>query len=140
MDEGPKRIRSKWLDDRASRSRETKVQETRIAKELGGRRIPRSGASTWSPFMQKTDGADITTPTLHVEHKRTEKSSISLKHEWLEKVVEAARLRGKTPAMVITFTNAPVRLDWSKEDRVPMDWVLLPLDAITGILDLGDED
>lgn len=129
-DDGRKRTRAKWLDDRVTRSRETKVHENRIAKKLGGRRVPRSGASTWSPHIQMTEGGDVSTPDLFVEHKRTEKASISVKLEWLENISDGARLRHKIPAVVLTFTGGVVRLDRLEKDRVSRDWVLLPLDVV----------
>ena len=140
MDEdGRKRTRAKWLDDRVTRSRETKIHENRIASKLGGRRTPRSGATAWSPHIKMTEGGDIDTPELFVEHKRTEHASISVKLAWLEQITEAAGLRGKVPAVVLTFTGGQIRLDKPVSDRCSRDWAVLPLEVVRQRLGLDVE-
>jgi hypothetical protein len=135
-EDGRKRTRAKWLDDRVTRSRDTKKHENRIARKLGGRRKPRSGASAWSPHIQMTDGGDVDTPELYVEHKRTEHASVSVKLSWLEQITEAAQLRHKAPAVVLTFTGGQVRLDKPSSDRCSRDWVMLPLEVVQSLLGL----
>lgn len=130
-----KRLTLKWLEnpnhDRAKRSRK---QEDRIANKLGGRRLPRSGGRHWSKYDKTTDDGDIATPDLHVEHKRTDKKSISVKREWLEKVREGAAKFGKHPALVITFE------DPSKPYSQPEDWIMVPLDVARQVFGYDDDD
>lgn len=144
----PGRLKSKWLDEEdkpkqklpwlnnpnKTRMKKSIKQETRIAKELGGRRLPRSGGTRWSKNERTTDDGDVSTPEFHVEHKRTEKKSISLKREWLEKVREGSRKFAKDPAVVITFQ------DPAKPYNKPEDWILIPLETAKRILGYEDDD
>jgi hypothetical protein len=123
-DEKPpvKRVAPKWLTDehgnhdRAVRSRK---HEQRVAKALGGRRIAQSGARRWSKWDKTTDQGDVSTPEFHVEHKRTDKDSMSVKKEWLAKVSDGAKRAGKDPAIVFTYED-PVR-------GTVEDWIAVPL-------------
>lgn len=123
------RLRLRWLNpnDAHERSRVSKAHEQRIAKELGGKRLPNSGARKHSKWRPTTARGDVTTPEFHVEHKRTEHASLAVKYAWLEKVVEEAHQRGLDPALVLTFQNAGVRYDRPSEQRVPADWMLVPV-------------
>ena len=130
-----KRLTLKWLDNpNHERARRSTKQENRIAKKLGGRRLPRSGGKYWSKYDKSTDDGDLSTPEFHVEHKRTDKKSMSVKREWLEKVKEGARKFGKDPALVITFQepNKPY-----SEDE---DWILLPLEVVRRVLGYKDDE
>jgi len=116
----------KWLENpNYGKVQKSKKHEKRIAKELGGKRLPRSGANRWSKWNKSTANGDIKTPTLHVEHKRTEKASISIKREWLEKVCDGARAVAKDPAVVITFEDA---------SEIPQDWAIIPLSVLKRLL------
>lgn len=66
------------------------LQEKQIANFLGGAVTPGSGGT-------KFGGGDIITDTMLIEAKTvtTEKLSISLKKEWLDKVEEQAFEQGK---------------------------------------------
>lgn len=76
----------------------------------------------------------MSTPDLHVEHKRTDKKSMSIKREWLDKVKEGARKFGKIPALALTFENP------AKPQSPPEDWILLPMSAVQRMLGLkGDK-
>lgn len=110
----------KWLaNPNADRARKSRKQEERIATKLDGQRIPRSGGLPWSRWNKtKTSDGDVTTKDFQVEHKSTEKASISLKREWLRKIVAGARSCMKDPALVITFTEPA---------REPEDWVVIPM-------------
>jgi hypothetical protein len=61
----------------------SKAQESRVAKVLGGKRQPNSGAT---PFRK----GDAITDDFVIECKTamTEKSSFSIKKEWIEKLKE----------------------------------------------------
>ncbi len=107
---GPK---LKYLDGNYGRVKKSKKEEERIAKEMGGKRLPRSGGMQWSKWDKKTAKGDISTPEFHVEHKETEKQSISIKKSWLQKVTEGARDAMKRPALVVTFIEGRKKEDWA---------------------------
>lgn len=120
----------KWLRvGNADQYRRSKKHEERVAKLLGGRRLPRSGGLRWSRQGKETLGGDVTTPQFHVEHKRTEKNSISVKKEWMEKVMEAAKRGMKDPAIVLTF----------EEKNKTLDWFCVPMSVARRLLGIEDE-
>lgn len=114
----------KWADPNHDRYKRSKKHEERIAKELGGRRLPNSGGKMRDkyakvPLVSKvsfrgedteasrniTLDGDIGQRRLHVEHKRTVKDSIGFKKEWWTKVAEGARSTDTIPALVFTFES-----------------------------------
>ncbi len=126
----------RWLTnpghDKVQRS---KKHEERLAKMLGGRRLPRSGGKKWSPRWEKgggTDNGDVTTPNFHLEHKRTDAASLSVKREWLDKVAYGARQRAKDPGVVITF-ETPTRLT-----STPVEWILLPMSVFERLRSIAE--
>lgn len=121
-------VRIKHLDPNYDRVKRSKKHEQRLGKRLGGRRLARSGGQAWSKWDKATAKGDISAPTLHLEHKRTDAESISVKKEWLVKVSEGARRVGKDPGLVITF---------EKIGSKPMDWVLIPLDLLERLRQIG---
>lgn len=86
--------------------------EGHTAKRLGARLVRGSG-SGWLK-------GDLFTKLVHVEAKSTQKKSISLKLEWLEKITRTAMEQGKQPAVTITFTTGDGRPKFSGK------WVLVP--------------
>lgn len=113
--------RPKCLDDNYDRYKRSKGHEDRLAKELGGKRLPRSGGLAWSKGDPTTAGGDLATGSLHIEHKRTVNESISVKKEWLHKVSDGARRVGKYPGLLLTFET---------KMSPPEDWICLPLDMV----------
>ena len=125
----------KWLTDdhgNHDRARRSRKHEQRIATAMGGRRIARSGGKAWSRWDKTTDQGDIKTPIFHLEHKRTDKDSMSVKKEWLDKVSDGAQRVGKDPGVVITFED-PVK------GKVE-DWVLVPLAVAKRRMGYGSEE
>ena len=125
--------RPKTFDVNYQRAKRSTVEENRIADKLGGRRLPRSGGLPWSSSDSTTDGGDLTSKYLHVEHKRVEPQvkSIGIKRDWLEKVTEGAARRGKVPAMAVTFESASGHAT---------DWLMLPLDLAKRLMDIQMEE
>jgi hypothetical protein len=125
-DESPK---PKVFAPNYNRARKSNIMERKVARRLGGRRLPRSGGMQWSATNKSTLGADISTKTLHIEHKRIEPGtkSLSIKREWLSKVAEGARKHIKHPAFVFHFEGAS---DYSE------DWMMLPLDIAERLLEV----
>jgi len=69
----------------------SKRQENKVAKALGGKRTANSGATKWSKGDVRTDEWLIECKTA-----TTEKSSFSIKRQWLEKNREEAFAMGKS--------------------------------------------
>lgn len=112
--------------DPSARKRKSNRAEADAAARLGGHRIRNSGARPWGKDPRDSEGCDIETAVLVVEHKRIEPStkSMSLRREWLVQIVAEARRRMKDPGVVLKFEG----LDG------PEDWLLLPLDAAVRLL------
>jgi len=89
-----------------------KDTEKRLASRLGGKRHGMSGA-------HYTLKGDLSTKSLLVESKSTEKASISVKQAWLEKVDAEAMAQQKVPALAVTFQNMNKRTD--------KDWIMVPI-------------
>lgn len=91
-----------------------RASEKRLAKSLGGRARPGSGAM---------DGAkgDIEIGEFLLEAKSTTGKSMSISFEWLAKIGREARREGKTPALAIAFVTEDGR---SVTDG---EWVLVPM-------------
>ena len=106
----------RWVTGEAKFTKAKKI-ENRLADELGGKRLARSGGLAWSKWDKSTQDGDIKTDSEMLEHKYTEKASMSIKKAWLDKVSQGASKTGRYPALVITF------VDGDKED----DWVLVPM-------------
>jgi hypothetical protein len=107
---------NKYLDRRSQHTigKGGRASETRLAKKLGGRVRPASGA------MEGAKG-DIDLGSVLMEAKSTEGASMGLKHEWLAKIAKEARSEGKTPALALSFINPDGR-------PVPSgEWVCIPL-------------
>jgi hypothetical protein len=136
-DEQPvRRVSPKWLredGDPGARVKKSRKHETRIAKAFGGKRLPASGAkrySRWTP-TSVTAGGDVGTPSLHIEHKYVEPTtmSVGVKREWLEKVTAGAGRALKTPAMVLTFEKAV---------GFEQDWLLIPVSTARRLMGIED--
>jgi len=125
-DEGP---RPKVFDPGYDRVKKSSKKERDIAKRLGGYTHKRSGGLPWSRGDETTACGDVTTPELHIEHKRIGPGtkSVGLKREWLRKVTVGAERRMKTPAMVFHFEGA---------EGYDEDWLLMPLDLAERLLSM----
>jgi len=73
-------------------------QEKQLAKDLGARRTPQSGAQTTSPNDMTIKGGYV------LESKATKSKSISLKKEWLEQLKQSPINFGKIPVLVVEFS------------------------------------
>lgn len=133
--------RLNWAKPNHDRYRKSRKHEERIAAALGGKRLPNSGAKMRSKYSkvgkasnvsfrgEKLDSeferitlnGDISQRNFHIEHKSTERESLSIKVEWLDKVSDGAASAGTIPALVITYVSKRVGVP-------PKDWVLIPFD------------
>lgn len=130
--------RPKMFDANHDRAKRSTKHEHRIARELGGRRLPRSGGIAWSRSDSTTLGGDVNGKHVFVEHKRVEEAtkSISIKRDWMAKVTEGARRAKKIPALAVTFEKA---------SGFEQDWLMVPLPVAKRMLaalfdDEGDVD
>jgi len=78
--------------------RESIKQEKKLAKALGAKRVPQSGA-------QETSPNDMIKGNYVIESKATKRKSISLKKEWLDQVKQSPINYGKIPVLVLDFTT-----------------------------------
>jgi len=99
--------------------------ENRLAKVLGARQRPASGALLGAK-------GDISFDNILMEAKSTTCSSISIKLAWLLKITHEARSEGKIPALSLSFT---------RPDGNPYpdgEWVALPLHKYLELLSLSE--
>lgn len=129
MTDTPKGPRLKWLEDNHDRARRSNKHERRIGQKMGGRRLPGSGGKQWSASDKNTHRGDVQTPVLLIEHKRTDKQSMAVKKEWLDKVRAGAERVMRDPALILTFEH----------DGKVDDWIMLPLDVARRLLGIEDE-
>lgn len=87
--------------------------EKRLAKRVGGRQTPASGAMVGAK-------GDVMLSSMLVEAKSSTRDSLGLKLDWLAKIAGEARNAGKTPALAVTFVTGDGR------PRPNGAWVMLP--------------
>lgn len=78
-----------------------KAMERRIAKALGGRRIPLSGSLSFMP-------GDVITDKFLVECKlrgSSGKKHISIEKDWLKKIEREAQALTKVPLLIFKYKN-----------------------------------
>ena len=83
-----------------TRSETSKIQELRIGRDIGGRRVPRSGAI---PGLR----GDAENSRFLVEAKQTKKPYFFLSERILQRIDKEAFGERKTPAVVIEFLSMP---------------------------------
>lgn len=88
-------------------------QEKNLAKDIGAKRTPKSGA-------EATDPSDMIKGKYVIESKATSKKSINLKKEWLEQLKCSPINYGKIPTLIIEFSkdNRYVILDIEDFKRI----------------------
>lgn len=89
-----------------------RYSELKTARRLSARLTANSGAG-------KVKG-DFYLPDFHFEAKATEAKSISLKLDWLLKLVKTARDYARVPALTVTFITGDGR------HKAGGAWVLIP--------------
>jgi len=73
-------------------------QEKKLAKEIGAKLTPQSGAQDTSP-------ADMIKGNYVIESKSTKGDSLSVKREWLDQVKQSPINYGKIPTLILDFTK-----------------------------------
>jgi hypothetical protein len=100
--------------------KKSQVQEKRIAKELGGKTQPGSGA--FEHFK-----GDVKLSDYLIEAKRTDKQSITVKAEWLSKIDHEAINVGKIPALAIELG--------SMNGFTENEWIAIPMSEFKKLLE-----
>lgn len=102
---------------------QAKRQEKSAAKTLGGRTTVGSG--------NKGMKGDVWAGNLMVECKSTDKRSISLKLDWLEKLVREAFQKGR---------EAVLLLRWDANTTLPPgDWAVIPFARLAALYEAEEE-
>jgi len=122
----PKKPRCHALDPAYDRKRKSREQEERVAKGLGGKRQPASGALPDYGFK-----GDIRETDFLIEAKRTNAQSISVKSEWLLKIESEADRLGKLPALSLEIGKMFPGME--------KDWCLIPMSVFKSLLDKGKQ-
>lgn len=110
LDGEGKERKSKFLSEETTTERSQK-QEKAFAKKIGGARTPGSGAFAGHK-------GDVRNPDFLVECKTTEKKSIRLEREWLEKIDQEALVKQKCPLVHLQFEKT--------SKKTEKRWVLMP--------------
>lgn len=84
----------KWITKDKSKKKSQK-QERRLAKKLKDGRVQAGSGSLWGAK------GDVRTKIHLIELKRTDKLSISLKKEWLDKITKEALKDNRIPSLGI---------------------------------------
>lgn len=104
---------------------QSRRQERRLAKELGGRTTPGSGSGSIK--------GDVSTKGEMVEAKTTSKTQYTLRFVDLKKLENEARLANKRPVFVIQIE------DTSQVFLFHNEWVLLPKQDYLALKEAHDE-
>lgn len=103
----------------------SKKQENLIAKELGGKRQPNSGATMFSKGDVQLDDWLIEAKT-----KTSPSDSMTVKREWLEKNQEEAFAMGKShSALIFDFGDT----------HYPQEYVVITIEEFKRLLEADNE-
>ena len=109
------------FDDEKPRKKKYNKQERVLAKKTGGFRQPMSGAI--SGFK-----GDVKLKDFLLDLKSTEKMSISVKVEELQKIYQEALAYNQIAALVFNFEKV-------KDNHMPQQWVCFPMEDFLIIKD-----
>lgn len=107
--------------DKKVRKKKSMAQERRIAGAVGGRRQKASGALPGAK-------GDVRSIELLNECKRTDKKSISITIEYLEKITKEASFYNCVPSVAIEIDSPP--------KFVNRDWVLVPAGFLNELIEV----
>lgn len=102
-----------------------KKSEKRLAKHMGAKLHPNSGAS-------RAAKSDASLKTFRLEMKSTTTQTVALDMAWLVKIAQEALDHGQTPAVTISFVGP----DGKARMKHYAEWVVLPLTAFEELRDL----
>lgn len=107
--------------DKKLQRKKSIAQENRVAKKVGGNRQKASGALPGAK-------GDVRSVELLTECKRTDKKSISITIEFLQKITQEAGYYNKIPSVSIEIESPP--------KFVNKDWILLPAGFVQELLEV----
>lgn len=93
---------------RKKKKTESQKQEERVAKAIKGNKSKASGGSTCK--------SDCFNNFMRVECKSTEKKSLSIKRQWLEKITKEAHETLREPLFSFQFNETPQKWICMRED------------------------
>jgi hypothetical protein len=121
-EDAPSKLPSYFSGNEKKKQRKKSMgQENRVAKAIGGRRQKASGALPGAK-------GDVRAVELLAECKRTDKKSISITIEYLQKITQEAGFYGKIPCVAIEIESPP--------KFVNKDWILLPAGFVNELLEV----
>jgi hypothetical protein len=95
-----------------------KKSEKRVAKKMGARLHPNSGAMAGAK-------SDASLPDFRLEMKSTMTQAMLLEMAWLVKIAHEALDHGKTPAVALAFVDA----NGAPRMKHYSEWVVIPMAA-----------
>lgn len=110
--------------DKRGKSGHGKLSEKRLAKSIGARLTPASGAT-------ESAKGDMRKGDFLIEAKSSINESLKLEREFLIKIAHEAKFVAKNPALTVSFVNGDGS---SKPDS---EWVMIPLNLFNSLVD-GD--
>jgi len=113
----PEKPRPQYWQEKPHEKRQNKV----LDKSVGGSLTPASGALDGAKGDRELDG------NLKIEQKATDKKSISIKFDWLEKIYREARQQGKEPALIFSYLKI--------KSIAPTDWAVMPVSLFKRMYD-----
>lgn len=108
-------------DEKKTKRKKSIAQENRVATAIGGRRQKASGALPGSR-------GDVRSVELLNECKRTDKKSISITIEYLQKITQEASYYNCIPSVSIEIESPP--------KFVNRDWILLPAGFVKELMEV----
>jgi hypothetical protein len=121
-EDAPSKLPSYFAGNEKKKQRnKSMAQENRVAKAIGGRRQKASGALPGAK-------GDVRAVELLAECKRTDKKSISITIDYLQKITQEAGYYGKIPCVAIEIQSPP--------KFVNKDWILLPAGFVNELLEV----
>lgn len=94
-----------------------RLSERRVARVLGARQTPASGALCGAKGDATLECKDY---RFRIESKATANKSLGVKYEWLEKITKEALETNRLPALTVSFVT-PGGVECSNGD-----WVMIP--------------
>lgn len=108
-------------------------QEDRVAKKLGGRRQPGSGASPYAKGdVKQPSGVEFSPDRFLIECKQTEKKSLRVQGQWLSKITREAMAAGKEPALEFEIQGY-------EDPQLEKEWIAIPLSVFRRLQEGTDE-
>lgn len=115
----------KARDGHDAKHKNPKRHEKDVAKGLGGRRRPASGAKPWA--KGDVAGVNIGDIDFLVECKMTEGASLTVQAAWLNKITTEAG-EGRSPALAMRFTKRALEDVATPHQKVAeCDWIAIPM-------------